>query len=624
MKSIIAKDKKWLWNEGRYHRAYELLGAHPKKKKGKKGVQFTVWAPNAHRVSVVGDFNNWDGRTNVMEKDNDTGLWTTFIPYIDQWTLYKYELKTHEDAPPFLKTDPYAFVTEVRPKLAALVYDLKGFRWSDKKWMEQRNVRQSAVQPVSIYEVHLSSWKRKGEHAEYLTYRELADELVCYVKEMGFTHIELMPVAEHPYDPSWGYQVIGYFAPTSRFGEPRDFMYFVNQCHKHEIGVILDWVPGHFPRDEQGLQMYDGSPLYEYEDPQRREQKDWGTHIFEYGKAGVRNFLISNALFWCDKYHIDGLRVDAVASMLYLDYSKKQGEWTPNEYGGREHLEAIDFLKEFNTVVHREYPGVLTFAEESTSWPGVTHSIEHGGLGFDFKWNMGWMNDTLTYMEKEVENRYLDSENITFPMVYAMSEKFVLPLSHDEVVHMKKPLVYKSPGPHEQQFSNLRLLYIYFFGHPGKKLLFMGGEFGQTSEWSEARSLDWRLLEYKPHRGVKHLMRDLLTLYRRERSLFLRDDRYEGFEWIDPGQAHGGLFSFLRKADDPADHLLFILNFSDRLIADYKPGPFQGVNYEVILNSDSSFYGGNDSAGMIDPYNKSIAVAPFSGMVLKPVGSIGY
>ncbi|MDX1672819.1 MAG: 1,4-alpha-glucan branching protein GlgB, partial [Balneolaceae bacterium] len=519
MSRFLTKEKKWLWNEGRYIRCYELLGAHKKTRSGKHGVRFVVWAPNAYSVSVVGDFNNWDGREHPMTLDEDTGLWWTFVPGLKQWAIYKYEIKTAEDAPPFLKTDPYAFVTELRPKTAALVYDLEGYTWNDDAWMQNRGERQRYDKPISIYEIHIGSWRRKGEHQEYLTYRELADELVDYVDGMGYTHIELMPVAEHPYDPSWGYQIIGYFAPTSRFGDPKDFMYFVDRCHQADIGVILDWVPGHFPKDEQGLQMFDGEPLYEHEDIRRREQKDWGTHIFDYGKAGVRNFLLSNAKFWLEKYHIDGFRVDAVASMLYLDYSKGPGEWSPNRYGGRENLEAIDFLQQTNDIVHEQYPGVLTFAEESTSWAGVTHPTDSGGLGFDFKWNMGWMNDTLTYVEKKPAARLNDPEKITFPMVYAMHEKFVLPLSHDEVVHMKRPLVFKSPGSDEEKFANLRLLYTYQYGHPGKKLLFMGSEFAQTSEWSEDRPLEWYLLEYERHQGVHNLVKDLLSIYRSEKAL---------------------------------------------------------------------------------------------------------
>lgn len=619
MNPKIPKEKKWLWNEGTWHRCYELLGAHFQTLQGENGVQFTTWAPNAHRVSVVGDFNNWDGREHPMQKDNNTGLWTVFVPGLEEWTLYKYELKTGPDTPPFLKTDPYGFVTEVRPKLASLVYDLDGYTWEDDNWMARRESGQYYNRPVSIYEVHLGSWRKKNDQSEYLTYRELADELVDYVDEMGFTHIELMPVAEHPYDPSWGYQVTSYFAPTSRFGEPADFMYFVDRCHQRGIGVIMDWVPGHFPKDEQGLQMFDGSALYEYEDPKKREQKDWGTYIFDYGKAGVRNFLISNALFWCDKYHIDGLRVDAVASMLYLDYSKGEGEWTPNRYGGREHLEAIRFLKAFNREVGQQYPGVATYAEESTSWPGVTTDVSESGLGFDYKWNMGWMNDTLAYLEEEPVHRYGDPNKITFPMMYNEHEKFVLPLSHDEVVHLKKPLALKSPGSRNRQFSNLRLLFTYMYGHPGKKLLFMGGEFGQTTEWSESEPLEWYLLEYAPHQGVQSLLQDLIGLYRSEPSLYEQDHDPMGFEWIDVGKSANGVFSFLRKASDPSDHLLFTLNFGDQTIENYRPSAFGGQRYEIILNSDSTYYDGeNRGSTWMENGRQFMALPPFTGIILKP------
>lgn len=619
MSRLLTKEKKWLWNEGRYIRCYEVLGAHKKRRNKKSGVQFTVWAPNAHSVSVVGDFNNWDGREHPMTPVEETGLWTVFVPGLKQWALYKYEIKTAEDAPPFLKTDPYAFVTELRPKTAALVYDLDSYKWDDEEWMNKRSELHRYDQPISIYEVHIGSWRRKGEHQEYLTYRELADEMVDYVTEMGYTHIELMPVAEHPYDPSWGYQIIGYFAPTSRFGDPKDFMYFVDRCHQAGIGIILDWVPGHFPKDEQGLQMFDGEPLYEHEDIRRREQKDWGTHIFDYGKPGVRNFLLSNAMFWLDKYHIDGLRVDAVASMLYLDYSKGPGEWAPNKYGGRENLEAIDFLQQTNNIVHEHYPGVLTFAEESTSWAGVTHSTDDGGLGFDFKWNMGWMNDTLTYMEKKPSKRLKDPEKITFPMVYAMHEKFVLPLSHDEVVHMKKPLVFKSPGSDEDKFANLRLLLTYQYGHPGKKLLFMGGEFAQTSEWAEDRPLEWYLLEYERHQGVQNLAKDLLKLYKNEKALHELDHSFEGFEWIDLGEHPPGLFSFLRKAHNPENHLFFMLNFSGSTIENYLPGPFKGRQYEMVLNSNSAHYGGHNWGGIWqEDQHQRISISNYTGIILKP------
>jgi 1,4-alpha-glucan branching enzyme len=614
--TILTDSEKQKWQSGNYFRAYEKLGAHPVD----DGVKFAVWAPRAHSVSVVGEFNNWDGRENPMQKDNETGIWFTFIPGIDHWDLYKFELKTAADSPPFLKSDPYAHVMEVRPKTASLVYDLDGFAWDDEQWMENRGERQSFRKPISIYEVHLASWRRKGSNNdEYLTYRDLTDELIPYVKDCGFTHIELMPVAEHPYDPSWGYQVTGYFAPTSRLGEPKDFMYFINECHKEGIGVIMDWVPGHFPKDEQGLQMFDSTALYEYEDPKKREQKDWGTHIFDYGKEGVRNFLLSNAQYWCEKFHIDGLRVDAVASMLYLDYSKGPGEWTPNEYGGNENIEAISFLKDFNKIIHQQFPGILTFAEESTSWPGITTPVHHDGLGFDYKWNMGWMNDTLDYIEKEQAQRRDDPNKITFPMMYNYSENFVLPLSHDEVVHLKKPLVWKSSGNEQEQFANLRLLFTYMFSHPGKKLLFMGGEFAETSEWAEDRSLHWYLLDHARHQGVKKLVDDLNTLYREEPALHQMDKEPGGFEWVELGKQTPSLFAYLRKAEDPADHVLAVLNFSDRKIDNYHLGPFDGEQYRIILNSDSEHYGGTNHGGHFgEGANQHIWMNSYSALLLKP------
>jgi 1,4-alpha-glucan branching enzyme len=617
---LTDKDKKY-WQEGHQHGAYNFMGSHYTD----EGVYFAVWAPNAHSVSVVGEFNNWDGRQHPMEKDEQTGIWTTFVPDLEHWALYKYELKTAEDAPPFLKSDPYAYAMEVRPKTASLVYDLSDYEWDDGDWMESREQRQSFQRPISIYEVHLASWKRKGEHNdEYLSYRELAHDLVPYVKDCGFTHIELMPIAEHPYDPSWGYQITGYFAPTSRLGDPDEFMYFVNECHKTGIGVIMDWVPGHFPKDEQGLQMFDSTPLYEYEDPKRREQKDWGTYIFDYSKEGVRNFLLSNAHYWCEKFHIDGLRVDAVASMLYLDYSKGPGEWSPNEYGGNEHLEAIQFLKDFNTMIHREFPGILTFAEESTSWPGVTTPVHDDGLGFDYKWNMGWMNDTLEYIQKSPAEREGDPNKITFPMMYNYSENFILPFSHDEVVHLKKPLVWKSTGNEEEQFSNLRLLFTYLFGHPGKKLMFMGGEFAETSEWAEDRPLHWHLLDHKRHQGVKKLVDDLNHLYKHEESLHQMDKDPNGFEWITLGKEQPSVFSFLRKAKDPANHLLFILNFSDRQVSDYSVGPFKGEQYRIVFNSESEYYGGVDNGGHYGVGEEQhVWMEPYSALVLKPERELG-
>ena len=616
MDTILTESVKEKWQSGMHSSAYECLGAHPTK----DGVRFAVWAPNAHSVSVVGEFNNWDGREHPMQKDEVTGIWTAFVSGIEHWALYKYELKTAEDSPPFLKSDPYAHAMEIRPKNASLVYDLEGFEWTDSQWLKNRGDRQSFRKPISIYEVHLASWRRQGENNdEYLSYRDLAEQLIPYVKDAGFTHIELMPIAEHPYDPSWGYQVTGYFAPTSRLGEPKDFMHFVNECHRHGIGVIMDWVPGHFPKDEQGLQMFDSTALYEYADPKKREQKDWGTHIFDYGKDGVRNFLLSNAQFWCEKFHIDGLRVDAVASMLYLDYSKGPGEWTPNKHGGNENLEAIRFLKDFNRVIHEEFPGVLTFAEESTSWPGVTTPVHHDGLGFDYKWNMGWMNDTLDFVEQEPRQRQQDPNKITFPMMYNYSENFVLPLSHDEVVHLKKPLVWKSSGNEDEQLANLRLLFSYMFSHPGKKLLFMGGEFAETSEWSEDRALHWHLLDHERHQGIKKLVDDLNTLYRKEPALHQMDKEPEGFEWIELGKQSSSLFAYLRKAEDPSNHVLVVLNFSDQKIGDYHLGPFDGQQYQIIFNSDSEHYGGDNGGGHFGEGSEQyIWMNKYSALMLKP------
>jgi 1,4-alpha-glucan branching enzyme len=605
------------WNDGQFHGAYSIMGSHA----ADDGLQFAVWAPNAHSVSVVGAFNNWDGRENPMEKDDATGIWSAHVPGIGQWTLYKFELKKAEDSPPFLKSDPYAKAMELRPKTASLAYELDGFSWDDDDWIANRGDKQSPAEPISVYEVHLASWRLKGpDNNEYLTYRELAAELVPYVNECGFTHIEFMPIAEYPYDGSWGYQVTGYFAPTSRFGEPKDLMYLIDACHKAGIGVIMDWVPAHFPKDLEGLQMFDSSPVYEHEDPLKREQKDWGTHIFDYGKAGVRNFLLSNAHYWCEKFHIDGLRVDAVASMLYLDYSKNHGEWSPNKYGGNENLEAIEFLKQFNTIIHREHPGILTFAEESTSWEGVTKPVHDGGLGFDYKWNMGWMNDTLEYIEKSSGERGDDPNKITFPMMYNNSENFLLPFSHDEVVHLKNPMVRKSYGSEHQQFANLRLLYTYLFTHPGKKLLFMGDEFAETSEWAEDRALHWHLLDYDRHRGVKRLVTDLNELYRSENALQQLDRGEAGFEWIELGDRMPALFAYLRKAEDASDHLMCVMNFSERMITDHYLGPFEGVQYAIELDSDSHHYGGEDrSAHNGSMSEQRIFLAPYSALVLKPV-----
>ena len=501
----------YLFNKGDHHRIYEKLGAHYTEVNGVGGVQFAVWAPTARSVSLIGTFNDWDRRKHAMRVLGASGIWEIFIPGLPEGELYKFHVKTQHG---FVldKADPYGFEMELRPKTASKVNYLSRFAWADDQWIERRSASKHFDAPIAIYEVHLGSWQR-GEDNRWLTYREIAKRLVEYVKKMGYTHIELMPVMEYPFDGSWGYQVTGYFAPTSRFGSPVDLMYFVDYCHRNGVGVILDWVPAHFPKDMYALAQFDGTHVYEHADPRKGEHQDWGTYIFNYGRHEVKNFLASNALFWIDKYHIDGLRIDAVASMLYLDYSRKEGQWVPNQYGGRENLEAIEFIKHVNGLVHHYYPGVLTIAEESTSWPGVTGSLENGGLGFDLKWNMGWMHDMLEYFSKDPVHRKHHHNSLTFALLYAFSERFLLPLSHDEVVHGKGALLSKMPGDLWQKFANLRLLFGLMFGFPGKKLLFMGDEIGQWSEWSHERGLDWHLLEHDSHKGLSLWMKDLNKLY---------------------------------------------------------------------------------------------------------------
>jgi 1,4-alpha-glucan branching enzyme len=617
-----------LWGEGNHHHAYQWMGAHTKTVGGMEGTHFVVSAPSASRVSVIGSFNNWDGRVHGMRKYHDQGIWEIFIPHVAEGDLYKFEVKSHMNPSPVKKADPYAVFSEVRPGTASKVWN-SSYKWKDNRWMEKRAKTAHYKEPISVYEIHPGSWKRKpDQNPGFLSYRELADELVPYVKEMGFTHIELMPVAEHPYDPSWGYQITGYFAPTSRFGNPDDLRYFIDKCHKADIGVIVDWVPAHFTKDEHGLRRFDGTALYEHEDPKQGEHRDWGTCIFNYGRNEVINFLISNAVFWLDEFHIDGLRVDAVASMIYLDYSREEGEWVPNQYGGRENLEAIQFLRRFNEVTHEYFPGVLTFAEESTSWQGVSKPTSSGGLGFDFKWNMGWMNDTLAYMEKDPIYRKYHQDQLSFSLIYAFSEQFVLPLSHDEVVHMKQSLLSKMPGDDWQKFANLRLLYTYMFGHPGKKLLFMGGEFGQWDEWTEAQSLDWHLLQWETHQGVQNLVKDLNKVYKKETALYEVDSKWEGFEWIDLSDAENSLLSFIRKGKSPGDYLVFIFNFTPAYHDVYRFGVPEARKYEVILNSDSSFYGGSNAGPTVvegregpwhnQPCHVNIPVPPLGGVILKP------
>ncbi|MCC5914662.1 MAG: 1,4-alpha-glucan branching protein GlgB [Balneolaceae bacterium] len=618
-----------LWGEGNHHYAYRLMGAHLKEVDGVKGTQFVVTAPSAHRVSVIGSFNGWDGRVHGMRKYHDQGIWEIFLPHVGEGDLYKFEVKAHPGSTPMKKADPYGRYFELRPGTASIIWR-DGFKWKDSDWVENRTEKQHHDRPISIYEIHAGSWKRHiGEEPGFLNYRELADDLVPYMEKMGFTHVELMPVAEHPYDPSWGYQITGYFAPTSRFGDPADFKYFVNKCHEAGIGVVVDWVPAHFTKDDHGLRRFDGTALYEHEDPRLGEHKDWGTNIFNFGRTEVINFLISNALYWIEEFHIDGLRVDAVASMLYLDYSREEGEWIPNQYGGRENLEAIQFLRRFNEVVHDYFPGVLTFAEESTSWQGVSRPTSSGGLGFDFKWNMGWMNDTLAYMEKDPLYRKYHQDQLSFSLIYAFSEQFILPLSHDEVVHMKQSLLAKMPGDDWQKFANLRLLYTYMYGHPGKKLLFMGGEFGQWSEWTESNSIDWHLLQWENHKGIQNLLKDLNRTYIDESAMHEVDSNWEGFEWIDISDADNSMLSFIRRAKDSDDYLIFLLNFTPTLHEAYKFGVPEACEYEVVLNSDSEYYGGSNAGPTVikgqegawhsQECNITVTVPPLAGLILRPV-----
>ncbi len=584
----------YLFGEGTHFKTYEKMGAHPMTLDGVSGVHFAVWAPNAARVSVIGWFNRWDGRHHPMQNRGNSGLWEIFIPALQSGDLYKFEVKGRNG---YLsqKADPYAFAAELRPRSASVVWDLRNYQWNDQEWMAKRGQRDWFKAPLSVYEVHLGSWRHVPEEGNRsLTYRELADKLVPYVKELGYTHIELLPVSEHPFDGSWGYQTIGYYAPTSRFGNPDDFRYFVDQCHQAGIGVLLDWVPAHFPKDGHGLAYFDGSHLYEHADPRKGEHKDWGTLIFNYGRNEVRSFLLANAVYWADVHHIDGLRVDAVASMLYLDYSRKEGEWIPNQYGGRENLEAVSFLKKFNEVIHLEYPGFLTFAEESTAWPMVSRPTYIGGLGFDFKWNMGWMHDTLEYMTKEPIHRKYHHNAITFSLIYAFTENFILPFSHDEVVHGKGAMLSKMPGDMWQQFANLRLLYAFMFAHPGKKLLFMGSEFGQWREWNYKESLDWHLLQYDSHRKLLQMIKDLHFIYRNNKALHEIDFSWEGFDWIDFHDWEQSIITFVRKGTDPMDLLVCACNFTPVPRLGYRVGVPRGGQYEQILNTDSDIYGGSN------------------------------
>jgi 1,4-alpha-glucan branching enzyme len=620
----------YLLAEGTHYQSFEKLGAHALEIDGVRGVHFAVWAPNAERVSVVGSFNGWDGRRNPMRNLGTSGLWEMFLPGLAEGDLYKFEIRSRGGGTIRLKSDPYAFYSEMRPGTASIVYDLASHRgeWHDHEWLAHERMRRNAFDaPISIYEVHLGSWMR-GDGSRYLTYRELADRLIPYVKDLGFTHIELLPILEHPFDASWGYQALGYFAPTSRLGSPQDFAAFVNACHVAGIGVFLDWVPAHFPRDDHGLRLFDGTHLYEHADPRLGEHRDWGTLIFNYGRHEVRNFLLGNALFWLNKYHLDGLRVDAVASMLYLDYSRNEGEWIPNEYGGRENLAAIDFLKKLNELCHTQHPGVLTIAEESTAWPGVTRPPYVGGLGFSLKWNMGWMNDTLEYFSHDPVHRKYHHRNLTFSMLYAFSENFVLPLSHDEVVHGKRSLLDKMPGDGWQKFANLRLLLAFQHMMPGKKLLFMGSEFGQGQEWNCEQSLDWHLLGIDYHRGIQNLVRDLNRLLVTQPALHQIDFDWRGFEWIDLHDWEGSIISFVRRGRDPGEEVVVVLNFTPVARHGYRVGMPGSGFYHEILNTDSEHYSGSNvgNAGGLRaeqvathgrPWSLSLNVPPLAVLAFK-------
>lgn len=581
-----------LFSQGNHYEIYKKMGAHVIEVDGVAGVHFAVWAPNAKRVSVIGDFCGWDGRVYTMRNVMNSGIYEIFIPGLQEGEAYKFEIKTRENYI-LEKSDPYGNFAEMRPNTASVVTDLTGYEWGDDAYRSATSTKNVLSEAVSIYEVHLGSWKKSGTDPGFITYRDLADDLIPYVKDMGYTHIELMPVAEHPFDGSWGYQVVGYYAPTSRFGSPKDFMYFVDECHKAGIGVILDWVPAHFPKDGHGLANFDGSALYEHEDPRQGEHPHWGTLIFNYGRNEVQNFLIGNAFFWLDMFHIDGLRVDAVASMLYLDYGKDYGEWIPNPHGGRENYEAIEFFKHLNSILYDKYPQLLMIAEESTAWPGVSRPTNIGGLGFGLKWNMGWMNDFLRYVSKDPIHRQFHHNDLTFGMVYAFTENFVLVLSHDEVVHGKGSMINKMPGDYWQKFANLRVSYGFMYNHPGKKLLFMGGEFAQFEEWDEAKSLDWHLLEFEKHQQMQAYVRDLNHVYKNERALWYDDFTNAGFEWINGNDSHSSIVSMARKSDNIHETIVTVCNFTPVPRTMHRIGvPYKGT-YVEILNSDDLKYGGS-------------------------------
>jgi len=627
--SLLSEQDLYLFNEGSHYRIHDKLGAHLTKSGAETGTCFAVWAPNAREVSVIGSFNHWHPKTHPLRPRGSSGIWEGFIPGVGKGTLYKYHIESQHHGYRADKTDPVGFWQEKPPRTASVVWDLD-YTWNDSDWMPKRGALNSVKAPVSVYEVHLGSWMRISEdHNRPLSYREIAPKLAEYVQHTGFSHVELLPIMEHPFYGSWGYQTTGYFAPTARYGTPQDFMYLVDYLHQHGIGVILDWVPSHFPSDAHGLAYFDGTHLFEHADSRQGFHPDWKTHIFNYGRAEVRSFLLSSAMFWLDRYHADGLRVDAVASMLYLDYSRKEGEWIPNKYGGRENLEAIDFLRRFNQEAYKEHPDIQTVAEESTAWPMVSRPVYVGGLGFGMKWDMGWMHDTLEYFRHDPIHRQYHHNMLTFRMLYGFTENFVLPLSHDEVVHGKGSLLNKMPGDEWQKFANLRLLFAYMYAQPGKKLLFMGDEFGQGNEWSHDRSLDWWLLQFPVHQGAHRWVTDLNHLYRREKALHELDSDPAGFEWVDCNDAPMSVISLLRKGKNPHDLMLVACNFTPLPRANYRVGVPCGGWWKEVLNSDAREYAGSgvgNSGGVLAearqqhgrPFSLELTLPPLAAVFFRP------
>jgi 1,4-alpha-glucan branching enzyme len=628
--SLLTDNDLYLFNEGSHYRIYDKMGSHVMTAGGETGTCFGVWAPNARSVSVIGSFNQWHPKTHPLQSRGNSGIWEGFVPGAQKGALYKFHIESHHHGHRVDKTDPIGLLHEKPPRTASVVWNLD-YSWGDREWMERRAAHNSIKAPMSIYEVHIGSWMRVSEeHNRPLSYREMAPKLAEYVHHMGFTHVEFLPVMEHPFYGSWGYQTTGYFAPTSRFGTPQDFMFLVDHLHQHGIGVILDWVPSHFPSDEHGLAYFDGTHLFEHSDSRQGFHPDWKTHIFNYGRAEVRSFLMSSAMFWLDKYHADGLRVDAVASMLYLDYSRKEGEWIPNRYGGRENLEAIDFLRRFNEEAYKEHPDIQTIAEESTAWPMVSRPVYVGGLGFGMKWDMGWMHDTLKYFSNDPIHRQYHHNMLTFRMLYGFTENFVLPLSHDEVVHGKGSLLNKMPGDEWQKFANLRLLFAYMYAQPGKKLLFMGDEFGEGNEWSHDRSLDWWVLQYPVHQGLQKWVRDLNHLIRAEKALHELDSEPFGFEWVDCNDAPMSVISLLRKGKHPKDTILIACNFTPVPREKYRVGIPSGGFWKEVLNSDGKEYAGsgmgNGGGAMAEgikqhgrPFSLELTLPPLAAVFFRSV-----